>query len=143
MARRESRKSPPSGRFRRSGGIFLSPSGSGRWAERWVRCILRLRGWRILGSNVRTPFCEIDLLAVEGKTLVLVEVKFRRQRPQSRPLSHRQADRLRRGALWLNARRSGHDGVRIDLVEVYPGGGWPIWRIEHLRAAVVDGPELF
>ncbi len=92
---------------------------------------------------MRTPFCEIDLLAVEGKTLVLVEVKFRRQRPQSRPLSHRQADRLRRGALWLKARRSGHDGVRIDLVEVHPGRWWPIWRIEHLRAAVVDGPDLF
>ena len=105
--------------------------------------ILRLRGWRILAKNVRTPFCEIDLLATEGATLVLVEVKFRRRRPLVRPLSHQQADRLRRGALWLKARRRGHDGVRIDLIEVYPSRFWGVWRIEHLRAAVVEEPQAF
>jgi putative endonuclease len=35
-------------------------------------------GYRIVGRNYRCPFGEIDIVAEEGKTLVFVEVKSRR-----------------------------------------------------------------
>lgn len=45
-----------------------------RYAERW----LRRRGYRIVAGGCRTRYGEIDLIAVQGETIVFVEVKTRR-----------------------------------------------------------------
>jgi putative endonuclease len=60
------------------------PSKAKRRAERWGRlsemlCALwlRLKGYRILGRNLRTPEGEIDILARRGQILAVIEVKSR------------------------------------------------------------------
>jgi putative endonuclease len=42
-----------------------------------VRAWLERRGLRILGSNVRVNYLEVDLLVQDGRTLALVEVRTR------------------------------------------------------------------
>ena len=50
---------------------------SGRRAEVWAALVLLLRGYRILGFRLRTRQGEIDLLALKGRVLAVVEVKSR------------------------------------------------------------------
>jgi putative endonuclease len=49
----------------------------GRDGERRAEEFLRDRGYRVIGRNVRLPGGEIDLVCVDGTTLVFVEVKAR------------------------------------------------------------------
>ena len=49
----------------------------GRRAETIAAWRLRLAGYRILGTRIRTPFGEIDIAAARGDVLAIVEVKAR------------------------------------------------------------------
>jgi len=42
-----------------------------------VRAWLESRGLRVIGSNVRVNYLEVDLLVQDGRTLALVEVRTR------------------------------------------------------------------
>jgi putative endonuclease len=52
-------------------------SRSGAEAERSVRRFYRLRGYRILGANVRAGGNELDIILRRGSRLVVCEVKAR------------------------------------------------------------------
>jgi putative endonuclease len=54
-----------------------SSSRSGAEAERRVRRFYRLRGYRILGANVRAGGNELDIVLRRGRRLVVCEVKAR------------------------------------------------------------------
>jgi putative endonuclease len=104
----------------------------GRVAEDLVARALQGAGWRIVERNARTPDGEIDLIALEGRTLVFVEVKGARSGRAAGPVSPahavgpRKQARLRRLArAWLAARREsprrlplGVAGYRFDVVGV-------------------------
>jgi putative endonuclease len=47
----------------------------GRRSERAAAKYLRTLGWRVVAANVSDRLGELDLLAVEGDTLVIVEVR--------------------------------------------------------------------
>lgn len=49
----------------------------GRSGERQGERYLRRKGYRIVARNYRCPPGEIDLIALDGKTVVFVEVKTR------------------------------------------------------------------
>lgn len=49
----------------------------GAWGEDYAAGYLIQRGYTIIGRNVRTPYGEIDLIALDGDVLVFVEVKTR------------------------------------------------------------------
>ena len=92
----------------------------GEWLAAWY---LRLKGWRILASRVKTPRGEVDLVARRGRLVAFVEVKWR-TRPQELELAIDEY-RLRRvaaAAEVLSARyvRSGDD-MRIDVLLLAPG----------------------
>lgn len=55
----------------------MSTSSKGRQGERAAELFLESRGYQILCRNYRTPAGEADLIALEGRTLVVVEVKRR------------------------------------------------------------------
>jgi len=65
----------------------------------------RLRGYRIVGSNVRVGRSELDLIVRRGRTLLFVEVKERRGEGFGGPFAAVDAEkrrRVRRGAqAWL------------------------------------------
>jgi putative endonuclease len=56
---------------------FESSTRSGAEAERRVRRFYRLRGYRILGANVRAGGNELDIVVRRGRRLVVCEVKAR------------------------------------------------------------------
>ncbi|MFN0060115.1 MAG: YraN family protein [Planctomycetota bacterium] len=110
---------------------------SGRRAEFIAAMYLRLKGYRIVERNLRTPLAEIDILAQQGSTLVVCEVKSRRGAGEVL-IAADQRRRLARAAHWV-ARRSRRFGftVRIDLVAVEFARRFPHWpRVRHYPAGV-------
>jgi putative endonuclease len=115
----------------------------GRAAERLVAVRLERSGWRIVGRNVRLPSGELDIVALEGSTLVFVEVKAGRSgaaRGPERPahaVGRRKQLKLRRLAReWIWERRgpSGVAGYRFDVVGVRFGEDG-LADIDHIRHA--------
>jgi putative endonuclease len=78
----------------------------GRLSEWLAAAALLAKGYRILGRRVRTPYGEIDLIAVRGRRLAFVEVKRRATRGEAEAaLAHRQAARIARAAeFWVSRR---------------------------------------
>lgn len=97
---------------------------SGRRAEWWAAAFLMLKGYRILGFRLKTPQGEIDLLALRGRTLAVVEVKRRLTLEAALEcVSHDQRQRLLRAGLAIAHRRPGLKDafVRLDLIALAPG----------------------
>ncbi|MFF6834928.1 MULTISPECIES: YraN family protein [unclassified Streptomyces] len=111
----------------------------GRYGEELAARRLTATGMRVLARNWRCGRTgEIDIVAHDGDTLVICEVKTRRHGAYEHPMAAvtpRKAERLRRLAdCWLD--RSGTlapaGGVRIDLVGVVlPRRGAPV--LTHAR----------
>jgi putative endonuclease len=108
--------SPPSaeriGRYRR-----------GRLSELLAAAALLAKGYRILGRRVRTPYGEIDLIAVRGRRLVFVEVKRRATRLEAEAaITPRQAQRVgRAAAFWVSRNKAYRDHEQgLDVVFITP-----------------------
>ena len=97
---------------------------SGRRGEVLAALWLMAKGYRILGFRLKTPQAEIDLLAVRGRILAVVEVKRRADRLAAlEAVGVEQRERLRRAGLAIAAKRPGLAGatVRLDLMALAPG----------------------
>jgi len=97
---------------------------AGRRAEWLAALLLLVKGYRILGFRLKTPHGEIDLLALRGATLAVVEVKQRASLEAALEcVSRDQRDRLRRAGVQIAARRMNlRDAfVRLDLIALAPG----------------------
>jgi len=102
----------------------LAARRSGRRGEVLAALWLMAKGYRILGFRLRTPQGEIDLLALRGRTLAVVEVKRRADLLAAlEAVSVEQRERLRRAGAALAARRPSLAGasVRLDLMALAPG----------------------
>ncbi|MER5966326.1 YraN family protein [Streptomyces sp. NPDC002057] len=105
----------------------------GRYGEELATRRLTATGMHILARNWRCGRTgEIDIVARDGDTLVICEVKTRRHGTYEHPmaaLTPRKTERLRRlAACWLarNDTPTPPGGVRIDLVGiVLPHRGAP------------------
>lgn len=110
----------------------------GAWGERTAEAYLRVGGITVIDRNWRRRGGEIDLIAMDGETLVFCEVKTRRSAAFGsgvEAVTALKSRRLRRlAAAWL-AEHAGHGGpVRFDVVSVTPvRRGDP--RIEHVKGA--------
>lgn len=113
-----------------------APTDVGRAAESLCALRLRLKGYRILARNFRTPQGEIDLVAKRGRVLAFVEVKRRDTLDQAlNALQARQRRRIVRAAEAFLAVRPTLAGLdlRFDVMTVVPGR-WPrhimdAWRL--------------
>jgi len=94
----------------------------GDYGEQIAADYLTAEGMVILERNYRCPVGEIDIVARDGDTLVICEVKTRRDLSHGTPLeavTTQKARRLRRLAgHWLDDRDLHVPGVRIDVVAV-------------------------
>jgi len=84
---------------------------------------LRRRGFDVLARNVRFPFGELDLVALDGDVVVFVEVKTRRGFGALEAVDARKRRRLERLATAFLA-RAGWLGraARFDVVAVAADG---------------------
>ena len=97
---------------------------SGRRGEVLAAIWLLAKGYRILGFRLKTPQAEIDILALRGKVLAVIEVKRRTSLLAAlETVTFDQRDRLRRAGANLAARRPALAGasVRLDLIALAPG----------------------
>lgn len=94
----------------------------GRRGERIAERHLKRRGYRILERNFRAAGAEIDLVAMDGETLVFVEVKTRRTARAGMPeeaVNQRKRRHLRRAAEIYALGHRAHDrAMRFDVVAI-------------------------
>lgn len=117
----------------------LRPLTLGERGERAAARYLRWCGYKVLLTRYRQPYGEIDILAVDGQTIVFVEVKTRRSEEEGRPAEavtpERQARITRAALAFLKSRRLLEYASRFDVIEV----AWPENQkrptINHIRDA--------
>ena len=111
----------------------------GRGGERLAARYLRARGLRILARNVRTPRGEIDIVAMENKTLVIVEVRTQSgdatKSPEQSIRARKKRSVLHAAHWFVRTRKLAHFPLRIDLIAIlWPPGKEP--EIRHYRNAI-------
>jgi putative endonuclease len=114
-----------------------------RWfgsrSERAAARFLRRAGYRILARNYSSRLGELDLVALDGRTIVFVEVRSTEDEDVSRPAESVDAtkqERLTRLALdYLSRYRLLGQSARFDVLAISwpPGRREPV--IEHHRLA--------
>ena len=101
-------------------------------------------GYAILDRNVRTRAGEIDLVAKEGKTLVFVEVKTRRELegdPPQAGVHTRKQNRLAKLAHgYLKLKRIRQTPCRFDVVAVIIKDEGGVKAIRHIPNAFSVAP---
>lgn len=110
----------------------------GRYGEELAAEHLRRQGLTVLARNWRCPRGELDIIARDGSTLVVCEVKTRRGTGYGAPVEAvgpRKLRRLRELALrWLDEQQVHAPEIRIDVIGVLrPQAGPTV--ITHVRGA--------
>ena len=98
----------------------------GRRSERAAARFLRRLGYRVLAANVADPAGELDLIALDGPTLVVVEVRSTAGADLDKTAASVDPQKQRRvsdAAVRFLARRRllGRVNVRFDVLVI----GWP------------------
>lgn len=116
----------------------------GRVAEDLVAARLAAAGWEVVERNARTRYGELDAVALDGPTLVFVEVKagragslFGPERPVL-AVNRRKQLRIRRLATaWMMERRDvpRYDDIRFDAVGVTFDHAGHVVHYEHIEGA--------
>jgi putative endonuclease len=95
----------------------------GRFSELVATAVLLAKGYRILDRRCRTPYGELDIIAVRAKRLAFVEVKRRATRAEAEAaLTQYQARRIVRAAdYWVGRHPRYRDHDRgLDAILVLP-----------------------
>lgn len=116
----------------------------GSVAEDFVAARLAAAGWEIVERNARTRYGELDIVALDGRALVFVEVKAGRQGSAFGPerpvlgVGSRKRLRIRRlAAAWMMERRDAprYAEIRFDAVGVTFDRDGDIADVEYIKAA--------
>ena len=94
----------------------------GRYGEDVAEAHVRRRGWQVLERNWRCRDGELDLVALDGDELVVVEVKTRRSTAYGHPAEAVTAVKLARvrrlAAQWLAVHDVHPRSIRVDVIAV-------------------------
>jgi putative endonuclease len=99
---------------------------------------LRGLGYEIVARDVRTPLGQLDLVAVDGRTLVFVEVKTRAGHGFGLPqeaVDARKIRKLRQLGLYYLKMRPHRGPVRFDVIGLTVRQGQPL-RVDHVKNAI-------
>jgi putative endonuclease len=107
----------------------------GRTGEDRAADHLAGRGFRILERNYSAPYGEIDLIALDGDTVVFVEVKTRTTDAYGAPelaVDRRKQEHMVKAALGYLKRRNLHQmPCRFDVVAISGMDGGTVQHIRH------------
>jgi len=116
----------------------------GRAAEDLVAERLASAHWELLERNARSRYGELDIVALDGRTLVFAEVKAGRagsaygpERPLQ-AIGPRKQRRIRRLAVaWMSERRDlpRYDQIRFDAIGVTYDRAGRVVDYEHFEGA--------
>ena len=116
----------------------------GRAAEDLVAARLTAASWKIVERNARTRYGELDIVALDGRALVFVEVKAGRTGSAFGPghpllsVDRRKQLQVRRLATaWMSERRDAprYGEIRFDAVGVTFDHAGRVLDLEHIEGA--------
>lgn len=109
----------------------------GNKGERLAAAYLRRSGYRILRHQFHSKFGEVDIVAVDGQTLVFVEVKTRSSTRYGTGLEAITPLKIRRivkaGQYYRLLHPKTPAALRIDAIEVYFADDEKSARVRHVR----------
>lgn len=98
----------------------------GKQGEAFAAKFLKNQGYRIKERNYRSPLGEIDIIALDGGTLVFVEVKTRSNKTFGTPFEavnqRKQGQILKTAQYYLSRKRIMNNSARIDVVSILSDG---------------------
>lgn len=105
----------------------------GRFSETLAVMFLRLKGYRIIKRRYKTYVGEIDIIAAHWKTLVILEIKYRKNHNDAvESITYKQRQRIEKATTQFMQTHRGHiyTQIRFDviLVSLYKG-------LHHLKDA--------
>lgn len=125
-------------------GSALSPQRIGAIGEELARHHLEAKGYRVVATNYRCRWGEIDLIARDGREWVFVEVRTRRNSAYGGPEESLTQSKARHLTLAAQDFLAQHDEAgadpdwRIDLVAIRLGAGRRVISIRHLTSVVSE-----
>jgi putative endonuclease len=109
----------------------------GQEGERIAERYLSKKGYRLVERNYRCPVGEVDLIVLDRRVIVFVEVKTRRHERFGVPLESvhtRKQQKMIKAALWFLSDHKLHErDARFDVVGISFGGQEPV--VEHVENA--------
>ena len=119
--------------------LLSQPLSLGQRGEREAERFLRKLGYVIVATSTRSKLGEIDIVAVDGRTVVFVEVKTRSSLEAGHPAEavdiHKQR-RLTRAALGYIKRHQLQDSpARFDVIAITWAHPKQKPKLEHYRNA--------
>ena len=113
---------------------------TGAWGEALAAKYLQKKRYKVVATNYRSRFGEIDLIVSDRKNLVFVEVKLRKSDKFASAfehVDHRKQDRIRATASIYLAEFPTDLQPRFDVIEIYAPQGTqtPHPQINHMEDA--------
>ena len=109
----------------------------GREGERIAERFLKKKGYKLVERNYRCAAGELDLIVLDRRVIVFVEVKTRTGSGYGTPLDavefRKQQKMIHAAQFFLNAKKLGQREARFDVVGISWPGGEPA--IEHIENA--------
>ncbi|MFI7134194.1 YraN family protein [Nonomuraea sp. NPDC050153] len=110
----------------------------GKQGEQVAVTYLEAKGMKIIDRNWRCRHGEIDIIAEDGPTLVVIEVKTRSGRSHGTALESVSSVKLARlrmlAAKWLAAQPRTFGAVRVDVIALERFAG--DFALNHVRGAI-------
>ena len=126
-------------RFRALVGSLWRPRPLGARGEALAAKYLKRQGYKIVSRGGRSPFGELDIVAVDGRTLVFAEVKTRASHDAGHPADAVGPDKQQRLTRLALAFLKRHDlleyPARFDVIAVTWPDGAARPSIEHFKNA--------
>ena len=109
----------------------------GQQGEQIAEKFLRKKGYKLVERNYRCKTGEVDLIVLDRRVIVFVEVKTRTDHSFGSPFeaveSRKQHKMVQAARFFLHERRLDQRDARFDVVGVSWPGGKPL--IEHIENA--------
>ena len=108
----------------------------GKEGESAAADFLRASGYRIIETNFRTFFGEVDIIALDSGITVFVEVKTRSGSAYGSPfeaVTLKKQEKIRKVALFYMKKKKQELEIRFDVVSITTAAGGR--RIEHIKDA--------
>lgn len=109
----------------------------GKEGEQIAEAFLRKKGYRLVERNYRCPVGELDLVFLDRRVLVFVEVKTRTDDRFGAPLEsvhpRKQQKMIKAALFFLSQHRLHHREARFDVVGISLKGGERV--VEHIENA--------
>jgi putative endonuclease len=109
----------------------------GKEGEKVAERYLRKKGYRVVERNYRCPAGEVDLIVLDRRVIVFVEVKTRTDHRFGTPLeaveSRKQRKMIQAAQFFISQKKLHQRDARFDVVGISWPGGDPV--VQHIQNA--------